>query len=108
MYFVSFFIIRYDTWFVLFFNRCFATPQAHITQPAYLHANGHTGGRSNGHVMRGVGLNEYQLETSTPMLSDIPGENEHSDSKVLCLSISLSFYLTISLSVCLSVCLSAR
>ena len=90
----------------LFFNRCFATPQAHITQPAYLHANGHMGGRSNGHVMRGVGLNEYQLETSTPMLSDIPGENEHSDSKVLCLSVNQSVFLSDHLSVSLSVCVS--
>lgn len=65
---------------IMFRNRCFATPQSHITQPAYLHANGHAGGRGNGHVIR-AGLNEYQLETCTPMLSSIPGENEHSDSK---------------------------
>ena len=57
------------------------TPQSHTTQPAYLHTNGHAGGQGNGHAM-GAGLNEYQLETCTPMLSSIPGENEHSDSKV--------------------------
>ncbi|XP_062599524.1 protogenin B-like [Saccostrea cucullata] len=61
-------------------NRCFASPQSHITQPVYLHSNGHAGGRGNGHVI-GAGLNEYQLETCTPMLSSLPGENEHSDSK---------------------------
>lgn len=61
--------------------RCYAAPQSHITQPAYHHTNGHAGGRGNGHAI-GAGLNEYQLETCTPMLSSLPGENEHSDSKV--------------------------
>ncbi|XP_061170773.1 protogenin B-like [Saccostrea echinata] len=65
---------------ILFRNKCFASPQSHITQPVYLHSNGHVGGRGNGHAV-GAGLNEYQLETCTPMLSSLPGENEHSDSK---------------------------
>ncbi|KAK3094895.1 hypothetical protein FSP39_007610 [Pinctada imbricata] len=64
---------------ILLRNRCVSNSYPH-TQRALVHGNGHMPIQGNGHVVDGRGVNAFQLETMTPMLTR-DGENEQSDSK---------------------------